>query len=177
MNILLIGSRGAGKTTLGQLLSSSLARPFQDIDELALARLEQPSVKIAWQLLGEPAWRAAENQAFSAALDHDNQVIALGGGAPMTITIAERIQSERRHRRAMVVYLECNTDELSRRLRADAHDRPSLTGADPADEICEVLAMREVTYRSLADFTVRTDESNAQDTAARIDRFVRDFET
>jgi shikimate kinase len=176
MNILLVGPRGAGKTTLGQLLASSLARPFQDLDDLTLRTLNHSSVTKVWQLLGESAWRAAEIQAFSEAISHNNRVIALGGGAPMTITIAEQIHIERHNRRAMVVYLECNTIELSKRLSAAAHDRPSLTGADPADEVREVLSMRENTYRSLADLTVRTDESSAQETAALLERFLRDFE-
>ena len=175
MNILLIGPRAAGKTTFGRLLSDRLARPFVDLDDVALMILGHSSITNAWQAQGERAWRDAETRAFLDIIAREDHVIALGGGAPMTNSIRERVQHERNAQRALVVHLKCNPDELSRRLRL-AGDRPSLTGVEPANEVMQVLAQRDSTYRSLADMIQLTDEGSLQETAARLERSVRNWE-
>lgn len=151
MNILLIGPRGCGKTTIGRLVAERCARRFVDLDDLVLERLEESTVSEAWAAHGEGAWRAAEVGALQEVLLRDNQVIALGGGVPMIEAAGRRIEAGRRAGDARVVYLKCSVDELTRRLRAAPGDRPSLTGADVAEEVGAVLHRRQAAYEALAD--------------------------
>jgi shikimate kinase len=151
VNALLIGLRGSGKTTIGRELAGRLNRPFVDLDERALATFAEASVSEVWSAHGEAAWRDAEASVLEAVLQETDQVVALGGGTPMIADARRRIESCQRAGEARVVYLHCDVKELARRLSRDVGDRPSLTGADPVDEIRTVLAAREMTFLELAD--------------------------
>jgi len=151
MNILLIGPRGCGKTTIGRRVAERSGRRFVDLDDLVLGRFEEPTVSEVWAAHGEGAWRAAEVDALDDALSRENQVVALGGGVPMIEAGGRRIEAARRAGDARVVYLKCGVDELSRRLSAAPGDRPSLTGGDVVEEIGSVLRRREPTYEAMAD--------------------------
>lgn len=156
--VVLIGLRGAGKTTVGRLLAAALRRPFLDLDDLALARLGRASVRDVFSALGEPAWREAESLAFERELrDRRPSVLALGGGAPMVEAIAARLADARAAGDAAVVWLACDAAAAAQRLAADPGDRPSLSGRGITDELEELLRTREPRYRALA--THRVDAS------------------
>jgi shikimate kinase len=151
MNIVLIGLRASGKTTIGRLLAQRMQRPFIDLDDRALARFEQESIRDVWIERGETAWRSAEAGSLQEVLQADGQVIALGGGTPMIAEVQSRVQACRKAKLAHVVYLRCSLAELQRRLNSSPGDRPSLTAAGLTAEIASVLAQREPTYLGLAD--------------------------
>jgi shikimate kinase len=168
VNTLLIGARASGKSAIGRLLARRLVRPFVDLDDLALVRFAEATVQEVWTAHGEAAWRQAELKALTDVLTDDGQIVAMGGGTPMIDEARERVDSARRAGRARVVYLQCSAAELSKRLRRMPGDRPSLTGADPADEIADVLATRERTYRTMSDFVVESDRMSPEMAADRI---------
>jgi shikimate kinase len=173
VNVLLMGLRGSGKTTIGRLLAEALDLDFIDLDEHVLGGFAEDTVAEVWASRGEPAWREAEAGELDRALDGDGRVIALGGGTPMIETAAARIVAERRAGRAVTVYLRCDPLELARRMTRDPGDRPPLRGADAVEEIGDVLADREPAYRRLADVehdvTATTPRQATAALAARID--------
>ena len=162
MNTLLIGPRGCGKTVIGRRLAAARGLGFVDLDDRVLARFLESSVREIWAAHGEPAWRAAEIELLREALGRDDQVLALGGGTPIIDHARRLIQIEQQAGRASVIYLKCNVRELARRLRHAPGDRPSLTGADPAEEIADVLAQREPEYESLADVIFEVGDRDEQ---------------
>ena len=154
MNILLMGLRGCGKSTVGTLLAARLGYPFTDLDDHVLATFAEPTVEAVWGALGEAAWRAAEATMLGELLGHSEDsghVIALGGGTPMVESARRDMTAARTAGTATFIYLRCDVEELRRRLSNDTGDRPSLTGADPVVESGRVLAAREPVYRQLAD--------------------------
>jgi shikimate kinase len=163
MNILLIGPRATGKSTIGRALAERLGRAFIDLDDRVRARFGGDDVRVIWATHGEPAWRATELACLISVLGEDNRVIALGGGTPMIPDAMEAIRSAQRLDRARVVYLQCGTSELVRRLQDGAGDRPSLSGGDVALETRRIIAQREPTYLELADAVVRTDRRDVND--------------
>jgi shikimate kinase len=168
MNILLIGPRASGKSSIGPELARALVRPFVELDELALKSTGLASVRLVWKQLGEPAWRSAEAAAFAATITRDEQIVALGGGAPMIPAVNQAIQAERAAGRAFVVYLRCEVSALQTRLAATPGDRPSLTGVDPIEEIEAVVRSRETTYQALADLACETTNAMPEDAARQI---------
>jgi shikimate kinase len=78
--IVLVGFMGAGKTTVGQLLSSRLGLPFADADTVIEDRAGTPVPQIFAER-GEPAFRALEHETIASLLTGPRMVLALGGGA------------------------------------------------------------------------------------------------
>jgi len=176
MNVLLIGPRASGKSTIGPALARLLGRPFVELDDLALRATGLASVHDVWRQRGEMAWRDAEAACFHTAIHTDGQVIALGGGAPMIAAIQNAVQAARRHRRAVVAYLSCEVGELQRRLSSQSGDRPSLTGIDPVDEVEVVLEDRKATYDALADFVCHTAHATPEESAMKIANLLKQWE-
>lgn len=149
--ILLIGLRGSGKSTLGRMLAERLGIGFEDLDALTLRAMGCDTVAKAWEAFGEGAFRAAEVAALVEAIgraETTGGVIALGGGTPM----APGAEPVIRDAGAMVVYLRAEPEVLRARLAdGPGDDRPSLTGADPLDEIDRVFRDRDGRCRAIAD--------------------------
>jgi shikimate kinase len=79
--IVLVGFMGAGKTTVGHLLSTRLGVPFVDSDLVIEQRSGLP-VRQIFAEDGEPAFRALEHEVIVGLLDGPDLVLAVGGGAP-----------------------------------------------------------------------------------------------
>ncbi|MEE8169110.1 MAG: shikimate kinase, partial [Phycisphaerae bacterium] len=80
MNIVLIGHRACGKTTVGRALAQRLGRPFVDTDELVTAAAGR-TVRDIFEQEGEAGFRSRERAAVVQATSADASVIAVGGGA------------------------------------------------------------------------------------------------
>ncbi len=157
-NLLLIGLRGSGKTTLGRGLAHAEGRGFVDLDEVTAAFLGCDSVAEAWGRFGEAEFREAEARALSAVLNDSGRIIALGGGTPTAPGAAAAIAEAARQGRCVVAYLRCPPEVLRARLESQGAEaltnRPSLTGAPALDEIEVVFAARDGLYRRLATWVI-----------------------
>jgi len=142
-NIYLIGLMGAGKTTVGQLLARRLGREFLDTDELVEARAGRSIARI-FTGEGEARFRELEQQVIKEVAQKDDQVIALGGGAPLREENWRAIDST-----GIVIYLRADAETLFSRLR-DERSRPllaGLEGEERLEEIKRLLKLREPYYR------------------------------
>lgn len=169
MNIILIGMRGSGKSTIAALLARQRNLRAIDMDQNVLARLDQPSVTAAFAAVGEEAWRRAEREVLDELLTRDDQVIATGGGVVTIKASRDAIDRAAQQGQAIVVYLACSTAVLGERLCSEISDRPSLTGADPIDEIESVLDQREQWYRSLASIEMDVSDLDPPGVVAALD--------
>lgn len=154
--IVLIGFMGAGKTTVGSLLADRLGRPFIDTD-WEVERLAGMSIAQLFSERGEAAFREIERQVVGAALERDDAVVSLGGGAlgdPATRAALEW---------ADVVQLEVSFGEALRRL-GDGDDRPLLHSGD----VKALFDERGALYSSAAQMAVATDERSPDEIAAQI---------
>lgn len=169
MNLVLIGLRGSGKTTIGRMVAERLRRPFIDLDDETARALGAPTVGEAFTKHDEAAFRKAEAGAIARVLRTDGLVIALGGGTPTAPGAADLLRRERDAGSVFIAYLAADAVTLRRRLAGtDISSRPSLTGADPLAEIEAVLAKRDTLFRELADEVMDTDGASVEEIARRL---------
>ena len=79
MNLLLIGYRGTGKTTVARLLAERLGWQWLDADE-ELERRAGKTIAAIFADEGESAFRDLESQVLADLVQRDRHIIALGGG-------------------------------------------------------------------------------------------------
>lgn len=169
--IVLIGMRGAGKTTVGSLLATKLGWTFDDLDDHALRRSGLSTVRDVFAQQGEPAWRTLESDSIRDVLTGINArsgvgaVLAVGGGAPSDPRSAAEIRRARSEG-WRIVWLRTSLPRLVERLRACEGDRPRLTAAPLEQELSALHAARSAAYESLADLTVDGDATPADVSAA-----------
>ncbi len=153
MNIVLIGYRAAGKTTVGRRLSASLGRVFVDTDHL----IEERHGVLISDIVESYGWdyfRAIEKEVVLDVSNHDNLVIAAGGGAVLE---PENVKALKRN--GFIVWLRADAQVLYHRMAKDLRTvtgRPSLTGKGALEEIREVLALREGFYQIASEARVDT---------------------
>ncbi len=149
MIIFLIGPRGCGKSTIGKLLAKRLSLRFCDTDTL-IVQTAGASVTDIVAAEGWEGFRRREARALLQAAVPDT-VVATGGG----MVLAEENRAVMRDN-GTVVYLAATANVLRARLSRspDKSGRPSLTGAEPLQEIELILAEREPLYRQTAHIVV-----------------------
>lgn len=146
MSVVLIGYRGSGKTTIGKRLADRLWQPFVDTDEL-IVRKAGKSIREIFEQQGEAAFRDLESTVVRDTLMLQEHVISLGGGA----LLREENRAALKASGHKVVYLKCEPAELYKRITADpesAATRPDLTDSGGLEEVTQLLAAREPTYRA-----------------------------
>lgn len=166
MTLLLFGYRGSGKTTLGRRLARRLGATFHDTDAMVRARFGGLEVAQIWATHGEPTFRRMEVEVTRELLapTETHQVIALGGGTLMQPGAFEAVKNAANTLR---VYLHAPAEVLAARIASDqatAGQRPSLTGThNPADEVAQVLAVRDPVYRAAADKVLDIGSRSVED--------------
>jgi shikimate kinase len=165
MNVVLIGFRCAGKSTVGKMLAGRLGRPFLDCDEY-IEQKTHLTIREIFDLAGESYFRTLEGQAIADLSRLDGQVLATGGGA-----ILKRQNTKYLKRNGVFVLLDVTPDTAFRRIVADPTSktrRPALTDFDPLTEIQEQMALRQPYYLEAADCVVKSDRRPVEDVVKEI---------
>ena len=112
-NLVLTGMMGSGKSTIGKSLSDRLNTKFIDIDNIIEKKLSL-SISQIFESKGEDFFRDKEREETIKALNNENIVIALGGGAFMDETIRENIKKS-----SFSVWLDIDIDEIFKRTKSN----------------------------------------------------------
>jgi shikimate kinase len=164
MNVILIGARGSGKTTVAKLLAERLGWSYVDADDEIEARAGKSIAEI-FAAEGEAAFRDRESQVVADLAARDHAVIALGGGAVMRAENRQAIEQSR------VVWLTASPATLWRRVAADAataQRRPRLSPQGGITEIIATLDARREIYRRCAHQVVDTEGKTPREIADAI---------
>src|ERR1041385_7840496 len=171
MNIVLMGYRGSGKSTIGRRMAEELWKSFADTDEFVRKKFGGMTIKEIWERHGEAAFRAAEVEVLKELLTRKDQVIALGGGTVTQPEARTALQASPDIRR---IYLKCTPEELFRRIQGDtqtAAARPAPSGLGGSlDEVRKGLAGREPIYESLATAIFDTTHCKPEEAVPHIVR-------
>jgi len=155
--IILVGMMGAGKTTIGKLLSNKLGYDFIDLDKIIE---EKSGVKIntIFEIEGETAFRERELKVLNDSIEKDKVIISTGGG----IVTNEKSRAQLIKHNALIIYLKANLQTLCNRLKND-NSRPILNVDDKEQVIEKILEEREPYYQDLADMDVDTSHMKSID--------------
>ncbi|MBF1671229.1 MAG: shikimate kinase [Rothia mucilaginosa] len=174
--IVLIGPMAAGKTYIGTHLARFYGYEFLDADQLIVERYGE--VSEIFEIFGEAYFRELERKTIEEVLTspvYRNTVFSLGGGAPMTDSVAELLKDE------CVVYILVDAETVTPRITGNK-TRPLLQ-PNPVERWTEIFERRRSRYEELAHFTLdarggrpiteMTAEIQAYVTATRVSRAQR----
>lgn len=151
MNIVLIGYRGTGKSTIGKVLAATLGRELVSTDKEIVRRVGRPIPEIVSQF-GWEHFRDLESEVCKDLAGRDNLVIDTGGGAILRPQNVETLK-----RNGVLFWLTASVETITARIGGDTQ-RPSLTGTKSfVEEIREMLQERSPKYQAAADHVIATD--------------------
>ncbi|MCI1935738.1 MAG: bifunctional shikimate kinase/3-dehydroquinate synthase [Bifidobacteriaceae bacterium] len=160
-----IGMPGSGKTRIGRELAGILKVPFKDSD-IEIEMQESETVTDIFENRGEQEFRAIEAGLIINRLSGFDGVLSLGGGAPMSASVAEAL---RRYVAAggMVVLLDADPREaISRASRSG--NRP-LLAKDAAARWRRLAEERMPVFTDVASLVVTTKGFSPMEVAQRIE--------
>ena len=159
--VILIGPMGSGKTTIGKSLALKLGLTFRDTD----AVIEEQEAKSVSQIFideGEEAFRLIEKAVLRQELLSDDTVLALGGGAPMSIDAQSALRAINSH----VVYLDISLANVAPRIGFN-RDRPLLLN-NPRGQWQTLMEARRPIYESIADTVVDVNKKSQSEILSQI---------
>ena len=160
--ILLVGSMGSGKTSVGRKLAQKLGLPFVDGDQ-EMEKAAGLSLIDLLKCFGEEEYRAGEERVMKRLLKGLPCVLASGGGSFVS---AETRAAAREN--AITIWLKADVDLLYKRTAGRRH-RPFLRGDDEGlREKIESYIQEEYPYYSEANIVVETKDEQVNETVSRV---------
>ncbi len=167
MNIILIGFKSCGKSTVGAALAEQLALTFVDTDRLIEAKHtaqtdETCSFREIYQQRGANYFSTLERQVVADLAHLDGYVIAAGGRTLLDHPLPDELWTS-----ATIVYLEATPEILMARISTGgipaflAHD-------DFTANFHALYQERQPRYQQLADITLSVDQQPVEAIVAAI---------
>ncbi|NLN60940.1 MAG: shikimate kinase [Deltaproteobacteria bacterium] len=168
-NILLVGYRGTGKSTLGKRLADVSGMPFIDMDQTIV---EEKGSSIS-EIVEDHGWsffRTLEKNLLIRLSKGKGQVIATGGGVVLNAKNRTLLREMGR-----VVWLQSDPEKIVTRLTQDKtriEQRPALSDLDLWKETNLILQERSPLYENVHDIAVNTSESTVGECVDEIIRIL-----
>ena len=165
--VALIGLRGAGKSTLGQMLADDLEYPFVELSR-EIEKFAGCSISEIQALYGMNAYRRYERRALEEAIQiYPEAVIATPGGlvsdpATFNLLLAH----------CTTVWLQADAEHHMRRVAAQGDLRPMAASKEAMEDLKRILAGRAAFY-SKAEFRLDTSARPLQPTFVALRELVR----
>ena len=119
--IIIVGMTGAGKTTIGKILSKEISRNFFDIDQ-EIEKVSNLKIKDFFRIYGEPEFRKLEKSILTKLINEKNKfVISPGAGTFCNEELRETLLKE-----CICVFLNAELSTLISRLKKNLSNRPKL---------------------------------------------------
>ncbi|MFO0774846.1 MAG: shikimate kinase [Nitrospiraceae bacterium] len=168
MNLVLIGYRGTGKSTVAKQVAQRLGWNVVSTDAEIVRREKRPIPDI----VADRGWDYFRDVEAAVCADmgaRTRMVIDTGGGAILRDANVQALKRDGR-----LVWLTASVPTIVGRIGGDTN-RPSLTGTKSfTEEVQEVLTQREPLYRAAADATVATDGRTIEAIVTDVLRLVPD---
>lgn len=142
--IFLVGYMGAGKTTIGKVLSKLIGLTFIDLDYYIEGRFRKTVAQLFAER-GEEGFRSIERNMLHEVAEFEDVLVSTGGGTPCFFDNMEFMNQQ-----GTTIYLQVSVDELASRLELCKHTRPVLknrTGDELKAFVAESLSGRLPFYQ------------------------------
>jgi len=156
-----IGPMGSGKSTIGKAVAKSLKLTFRDTDN-EIEKLEKMPVSQIFLDKGEDYFRSVEKKVLRHELLSDETVLALGGGAPLSVDA----QSALRAISSKIFYLDISLASVSPRIGFN-RDRPLLL-TNPRGQWQTLMEQRRPIYESIADLVIDVNHKSERDVVKEV---------
>ena len=156
--VALIGLRGGGKSTLGQLLAERLGVPFIELDR-EIERRSGANLSEIFDMFGQETFRRAEREALDDVLRrHPHFVIATSGSIVTEPGTLELLLAS-----CFTVWVRAEPEEHMKRVMAQGDMRPMANNARAMEDLVSILKSREPLYakaEAVLTTTGKTPEQN-----------------
>jgi XRE family aerobic/anaerobic benzoate catabolism transcriptional regulator len=165
--IALVGLRGAGKSTLGQMLANDLGYPFVELNR-EIEHVAGCGLLEIHNLYGPSAYRRYERRALEEAVQiYPEMVLATPGGLvsePATFNVLLE--------HCYTVWLRATPEDHMGRVMAQGDFRPMSGNSEAMSDLKRILAGREAFYAK-ADLTWNTSGKSLEESFAGLRAEVR----
>jgi len=166
--IALIGLRGGGKSTLGQMLAEDLHVPFIELSG-EIEKFAGCTVAEIQALYGQNAYRRYERRALEETIQiYSECVIAVPGGLVSDPATFNELLAH-----CTTVWLQATPEDHMKRVVAQGDLRPMASSKEAMQDLKGILAGRAAFY-SKADLSVDTSAQPLDETFAALRRLVRE---
>ena len=162
MNVVLIGYRGTGKSSVGKVLAARLDRPLLSTDS-EVVRLAGQTIPAIVEQHGWEYFRDLESKVCQELAGQNGLIIDTGGGAILRSQNVDVLKQT-----GKLFWLTASVETIAKRIGSDTQ-RPSLTGIKSCiDEIQDVLQDRLPKYQAAADYVIETEGRSLSQVADEI---------
>ena len=167
--VALIGLRGAGKSTLGQMLADDLGFPFVELSR-EIEKFAGCSISEIQALYGMGAYRRYERRALEEAIQiYPEAVIATPGGLVSDPATFNQLLSH-----CSTVWLQASPADHMQRVAAQGDMRPMAASREAMEDLKRILSGRAAFY-SKAQLTLDTSAQALEPTFKQLGAMVREL--
>lgn len=167
--VVLIGLRGAGKSSLGGEVATRLSLPFLEMSK-EVERAYGGEMRLLIEIGGQAALRRYEHEAWETILaTHESAVIATPGGIVADPELFDRMLAT-----AHCIWIEATPEDHMTRVMAQGDFRPMASNRGAMDDLKAILDARSSEY-SRAEARLDTSSQLFDATVDRLEAIARRF--
>ncbi len=169
-NIIIVGMTGAGKTTIGKILSKEISRNFYDIDQ-EVEKITNLKIKDFFKIYGEPEFRRLECAILKKLINKNKKfVISPGAGIFCNEDIRDILLNK-----CICVFLDAKLSTLISRLKKNLANRPKLNKGKLEDNLKQMYKERVSHYKK-SHFSINVSDISILDIVKNIIKALKEYE-
>jgi shikimate kinase len=155
--IVIIGFRGAGKSTVGRLLAQQLNWTYVSTDDM----VEKRAQKTIADIVAESGWkkfRELEHEIIQSVSELIDSVIDCGGGIVEDNSNMNYFKSDR-----LIIWIDAELNDIKSRISENQNMRPLLTQSDLHSDVEQNYAKRLPLYEKFANLRFSSSINTPQE--------------